>query len=328
MMRFDRFMESALYDPVTGFYERGGRPGRGDADFLTSPEVGPLFGAVIARALDSWWRDQGCPAPFTVVEAGAGPGTLARSVAAAVPGLDCAEALRYVLVERSATLRRLHPQGSESLEDLPSDRFTGVVLANELLDNMALRLLERTEDGWAEVYVEGESEVLRPADDETAAEASRLAPDAALGARVPLQHQAGDWLRRALAKVDGRVVVVDYADGTPSMAGRPWTDWLRTYRSHGRGGSPFQGAGSQDITCEVAVDQLAVVRAPNSDRSQADFLRAHGLGGLADAAATEWQARAHIGDLQAMVARSRVNEAAALSDPGGLGAFRVLEWNA
>jgi SAM-dependent MidA family methyltransferase len=70
-------LEAALYDPATGFYETGGRAGR-RGDFLTSPEVGPLFGAVVARALDRWWDGLGRPDPFVVVDAGAGPGTLAR----------------------------------------------------------------------------------------------------------------------------------------------------------------------------------------------------------------------------------------------------------
>ena len=73
-MRFDEVMELALYHPVGGFYEGGGRAGRGGADFITSPEVGGLFGAVMARALESWWEALGRPDPFLVVEAGAGRG--------------------------------------------------------------------------------------------------------------------------------------------------------------------------------------------------------------------------------------------------------------
>ncbi|HQV56377.1 MAG TPA: hypothetical protein PKV27_00085, partial [Ilumatobacteraceae bacterium] len=73
---FDEFMSLALYG-VAGFYSVGGRAGR-RGDFITSPEVGPLFGAVLARALDAWWADLGSPDDFTVVEVGAGPGTLAR----------------------------------------------------------------------------------------------------------------------------------------------------------------------------------------------------------------------------------------------------------
>src|SRR5215213_9313391 len=95
-------MDLALYDPAHGFYATGGGAGR-RGDFLTSPEVGPLFGAVVARALDAWWDDLGRPDPFLVVEAGAGTGTLARDVLAAGPA--CGPALRYVLVERSESLR-------------------------------------------------------------------------------------------------------------------------------------------------------------------------------------------------------------------------------
>src|SRR5436190_1620189 len=94
---FDEVMELALYHPEHGFYSAGGGAGRG-ADFLTSPEVGPLFGRVLARALDAWWRDLGEPDPYVVVEVGAGAGTLARHVLDAGP--ECAPALRYVLVER------------------------------------------------------------------------------------------------------------------------------------------------------------------------------------------------------------------------------------
>jgi SAM-dependent MidA family methyltransferase len=121
----------------------------------------------------------------------------------------------------------------------------------------------------------------------------------------------------------GRVVVIDYADTTESMAARPWTDWLRTYRSHERGSVPLSDLGMQDITCEVAIDQLP---SPASNTAQADWLRAHGIDELVEAGRKVWVERAHVGDLEAMKARSRVSEAAALTDSAGLGAFRVLEW--
>jgi SAM-dependent MidA family methyltransferase len=273
----------------------------------------------------------------------------------------CAAALRYVLVERSTALRRqqvellaieparlaLGPMGPEdpdlgrrpiaglgplvtSLAEGPAGPFVGVVLANELLDNIAFRLLERTSGGWAEVRVgEALDEVLVPAEREVADEAQRLAPEAAPGSRIPLQHRAQAWLRHALTSLDvGRVVTIDYADSTASLARRPWTDWVRTYRAHGRGGHPLDRLGEQDVTCEVAVDQLAQVRRPARDRTQAEFLRAHGLDVIVDEARAAWQARAHIGDLEALQHRSRVTEAQALTDPSGLGAFRVLEWEA
>ena len=60
-LRVDEFLERALYDPAAGFYGAGrGRAGR-RGDFLTSPEVGPLFGAVLARAIEGWWDEAGRP---------------------------------------------------------------------------------------------------------------------------------------------------------------------------------------------------------------------------------------------------------------------------
>ncbi len=358
-LRFDRFVEAALYGPG-GFFTSVGRGAGRRADFVTSVEVGSLFGAVVARALDAEWVRLGRPDPFVVVEAGAGRGALARDVLQAEP--ECAPALRYVCVERSARLRAeaeallpVEPpatvlglgraRGPDDdvsvvaagpsvavLADLPVPVPFGVVLANELLDNLPFRLLERREAGWAEVFVgpgptEGTlAEVLVDAPPETVA-ATGLAPDAGPGARVPFQQAARAWLARAGTVVGaGRVVVVDYADTTASLARRPWRDWLRTYRGQGRGGAPLDHPGDQDLTCEVAVDQLARVRVPRSDRPQAEWLAGHGMDELVAAARSTWHERAGVGDLAALAARSRMGEAEALGDPAGLGAFRVLEW--
>jgi SAM-dependent MidA family methyltransferase len=121
-------------------------------------------------------------------------------------------------------------------------------------------------------------------------------------------------------------VVIDYADTTPSMATRqPW-EWVRTYRLHGRGEDPLTDLGLQDVTCEVAVDQVAAARPLALDQPQADFLRAHGIDALVDEARAQWEAAAAAPTVEALKSRSRVAEAAALLDPTGLGAFRVLEW--
>jgi SAM-dependent MidA family methyltransferase len=357
-LRFDEVLELALYQEQAGFYAAGAGAGRDRGDFLTSPEVGPLFGTVLARALDTWWEDLGRPDPYVVVDAGAGSGALATAVLAARPA--CSPALRYVLVERSPRWRErqsrrlplepadlvlgptavtdadLGPQPVPglgplvtALDDLPAGPFEGVVFANELLDNLPFRLLERGAGGWREVRVLPDlTELLVEAADDVATEAAAFAPDATPGARIPLQHQARRWLRAALAALTGgRVVVVDYADTTPALASRPWTDWVRTYREHRRGGHPLEDLGEQDVTCEVAVDQLAHLAPPALDRTQAEFMRAHGIDERADDARGAWQARAHVGDLEALEARSTVSEAAALTDPAGLGGFRVLEWD-
>jgi len=350
---FDEVVELALYHPEHGFYSTGRGAGR-SGDFLTSPEVGPLFGAVLARAFDDWWRDLDEPDPYVVVEAGAGAGTLAGHVLNARP--RCLRALRYVLVERSERLRdaqrgRLpmeparqvlgpsivtdpdegpHPQPGvgplvTSLAELPQRSFTGVVVANELLDNLPFDLLEKEPLGWAEVRVDDDlRETLVPAATDLALHAERLAPDAPPGSRVPLQRPAAAWVRSALAILErGQITAFDYASTTGEMARRPWTEWVRTYRGHGPGGHPLENLGEQDITCEVAVDQLP---SPDTARTQEDFLRAHGLDALVDEAARAWEERAHIGDLDALEHRSRVTEASALTDPEGLGAFQVFEW--
>jgi SAM-dependent MidA family methyltransferase len=338
---FAEVMELALYDSEGGFYAAHGSAGR-RGDFITSPEVGPLFGAVVANALDDWWRAAGKPDPFVIVEAGAGVGTLARSVLAAAP--ECAPTLRYVLVERSARLRERHgeylalesaahafaPDRDENDdEQRPPDLPTGpivvslselprvgahVVLANELLDNLPVDLLEHVDGRTCEVRVglDGErlTEVLIP---------SELSIESG---REPVQAAAARWVHDARA-LGGRVVAIDYADTSASMAARPWTEWLRTYRSHERGVDPLTDLGTQDITCDVAVDQLP---RPTSNTAQADWLRAHGIDELVEEGRNVWEERAHIGDLEAMRARSRVSEAEALTDPEGLGAFRVLEW--
>ena len=105
---FRRFMDLALYGEH-GFFTgvTAGHAGR-RGDFLTSPEVGPLFGAVVARFLDAEFVRLGRPAPFTVIDAGAGPGTLARAVLAARPA--CTTSLRYVAVELSAAQTRPTPR--------------------------------------------------------------------------------------------------------------------------------------------------------------------------------------------------------------------------
>jgi len=347
---FSTFVDVALYDPDHGFYTGGGGAGR-RRDFITSPEVGPLFGAVMARALDTWWTELGEPDPYVVVEAGAGVGTLAVSVLAAAP--RCAPALHYVLVERSAELRARHRThlalvdpsvalGSgpgdgplvTSLAELPSGPLTGVVLANELLDNLAVDLLAATPAGWEEVRIGVDAddrlvEVNVPATAADVGRAEQLAPAARPGRRIPVHRQAAAWLGDALGALErGRVVVIDYATPlTADLAARPPADWLRTYRGHERAGGPLDAPGTADITVEVAIDQLVSAVGPvDVDRSQAGFLRAFGIDELVAAGRQEWHARAAVADLDALRARSRVREAEALLDPGGLGSFRVVEW--
>jgi NADH dehydrogenase [ubiquinone] 1 alpha subcomplex assembly factor 7 len=278
---------------------------------------------------------------------------------------ECERALRYVLVERSPALReaqhellRVEPFEDAlgpvvrtnddaplpvtgmgpivtALDELPAVGLDGVVMANELLDNLPFRIVERTADGWAEVLVafEGDQlvETVVPALDELAAEADAVAADAVVpaGARLPVPTRITDWLHScATALRHGMLVVVDYVATASELVERGPDGWLRTYREHGRGDPPLVAPGDQDITVDVPAEYLvhAASRAGFELAvavTQAEWLASLGIASLVDDARVAWEARAHVGDLEAVRQRSRVTEAAALVDPAGLGAHRV-----
>ena len=367
---FDAFVAEALYG-AGGFFASGRGAGRGiggeqAADFITSPEIGPVFGALVGVALDRWWDALEQPDPYLVVEAGAGRGRLASDVLRAGP--ECLRALRYVLVERSATLRdaqrglvRLEPPdvafgpfvagpdapepvlGSgpvvTSLDELPGVEFEGVVVANELLDNLPFGIASFTGSRWAEVRVglddAGEFvETVVPAQpaDEVALVRATSGLSPAAGARLPIPRGIEDWLCAVASTLRrGYLVVLDTMDTAEGVLARgAGSDgWLRTYRGHAAGGSPLVDPGSRDIVADVVVEQLRHAAADAgfvvaADTSQAAWLDALGLAAMVDDGRRIWEERAAIGDLAALEARSRATQAAALTDPAGLGSHRVV----
>ena len=362
---FDRFVEVALYEPGAGFFATGRGAGRAGSDFMTSPEVGSLFGACVARALDRLWRAQESPDPFFVIEAGAGRGRLARDVLRAGPA--CLPALHYVLVERSEPLREAQRESLDlepadealgpfvrespgdqpvamsglgpvfvSLEELPALELDGVMLANELLDNLPFGIGQWDGARWQEVRVgldhDDFAEVLVPAPDDEASALAQVCGGSTpeVGARLPIPRGIDAWIAacsRVLRR--GTIVALDYVDDGAGLLARGAANWLRTYRAHERGGGPLEAPGDQDLTADVVREQL--VRAARAsgfavagDQSQAEWLRDLGIDDLVIDGRKSWEARAHIGDLEALAGRSRANEARALCDPGGLGAHRVV----
>jgi SAM-dependent MidA family methyltransferase len=322
---FEQYMSLALYGKG-GFYQDGGKAGR-RGDFITSPEVGPLFAAVIARYLDDCWNELGCPSSFDVVEVGAGRGTLARGIFDAQP--KCISALKYVAVEISAAQRALHPSFVESVDVFPDRIIQGVVLANELLDNLPFKLF--VYDGtWKEAFVAmGDGgkfvEVLRTVD---------VIPDvlpktAPLGSRAPIQTAASQWLLDMSQKLGrGSVLVFDYcSESTSEIAVTPWREWLRTYKDHDRGVHYLIEPGSQDITTQVMIDQLMMAVPALSVTQQSEWLHKWRIDELVAAGNKYWEEHKSSPDIAAMKMRSRINEAQALTDRDGLGAFSVLELN-
>jgi SAM-dependent MidA family methyltransferase len=239
-------------------------------------------------------------------------------------------ALKYVAVEISDSQRAMHPDFVESVESFPDRSIQGVVLANELLDNLPFKLF--VYDGaWKEAFVAlGDGgkfvEVLRQVD-EIPEVLPKLAP---LGSRAPIQVAASQWMLDASQKLSkGKVLVFDYcSQSTSEIAVSPWREWLRTYKNHERGMHYLLEPGIQDITTQVMVDQLMVAVPELAVSKQSEWLQHWGIQDLADEGARYWEQHKSSPDRYAMKMRSRTNEVKIVSDIAGLGAFLVLEGTA
>ncbi len=322
-MPYADLVEVALYDADYGFYASGGRAGR-RGDFLTSPEVGPLFGHVVSHAIDAEWDRLGQPDDFTVVDFGAGPGTLARSILAASP--RCGRQLCYQAIERSTLQREQHPEGVVSLEELTDEHIgsgtTGVVIANELLDNLAFTPVRWDDDGTAlfsTVDLGEDDELIEVFAPEPSRSASQLIADRS----VVDQTDAGVWVRHMTENVlaRGKVIVIDYARlRTEDVE-------IRTYSEHGRAGEPLESLGAKDITVDVDLEAIQRFAGTASAISQQhEWLRTHGIDALVEQGRATWEREAAVGGLAALRAKSRLREAGSLCDPVGLGGFTVAEW--
>ena len=320
---FEQYMGLALYGEG-GFYQDGGKAGR-RGDFITSPEVGPLFAAVVARYLDNCWNELGCPESFDVVEVGAGPGTLARGIFDAQP--QCLSAMKYVAVEISESQRAMHPDFVESAEEFPDRMIQGVVLANELLDNLPFKLF--VFDGtWKEAFVGFDHsgrfvELLRNVNNIPEV----LPASAPLGSRAPIQEAVARWMLDVTRKLSrGKVLVFDYcSESTSEIAVTPWREWLRTYKNHERGEHYLLEPGSQDITSQVMIDQIMVPIPELVVTKQSDWLQHWGIQDLVTEGAKYWEQHKSSPDVLALKMRSRANEARVITDISGIGAFSVLE---
>jgi SAM-dependent MidA family methyltransferase len=320
---FEQYMGLALYG-TGGFYQDGGKAGR-RGDFITSPEVGPLFAAVVARYLDNCWHELGRPDSFDVVEVGAGPGTLARGIFDAQP--KCLSAVKYVAVEISESQRAMHPEFVESAESIPDRSIHGVVLANELLDNLPFKLFV-CDGEWKEAFVAvGDGgkfvEVLRSVENIPEV----LPKNAPLGSRAPIQVAASQWMCDVTQKLSsGKVLIFDYcSESTSEIAVSPWREWLRTYKDHERGVHYLHDPGSQDITSQVMLDQLLNSLPGLSTRSQAEWLQTWGISELVSEGNQYWEEHKSSPDVAALKMRSRLSELNVLMELSNSGGYSALE---
>lgn len=301
---FSRFMELALYAPGLGYYSAGASKFGAEGDFVTAPELGPVFAACVAEAVAPVLRQIGPQARF--LELGGGTGAFAEVTLKRLLELDALPD-RYAILEPSAQLRhrqrerlreRLVPPVFELLEwpDGPfGDEWDGVLFANEVIDALPTpRFAIRDEEVFEEYVVaegEGFARTLRPADD-FLANAVRLAErrlerPLAEGYRSELLPQLPYWIQAVSGGLRrGAMLFVDYgyprseyyaperADGT-----------LRAYYRHRMHAEPLLWPGLQDLT--ASVDFTALVEAGVAAGfdlagycNQASFLLGNGLAGV------------------------------------------------
>jgi SAM-dependent MidA family methyltransferase len=237
-MPFDRYMAMALYQPGLGYYVNGLHKFGATGDFVTAPEQGPLFARALARQLDEIGEALG--QPWTLLELGAGSGVLAREllVSMRVPPA------RYLILEPSAVLREVQqetltlPAGLrnriEWVDQPPTEPFSGMVLANEVIDALPVsrfrlengRMLELAVDvvgdrlGWT---AKAPTERLNTA---LQALAERLPHTLTDGFESDICLDLGSWLATVTAPLQrGVALFIDY--------GYPRADYYHPDRSGG-----------------------------------------------------------------------------------------------
>ena len=273
---FDRYMELALYAPGLGYYSNGRRKFGAAGDFVTAPEISPLFSRCLARQAAECLRNIGGGA---VLEVGAGSGRMAADMLAELEVLD-ARPGRYQILELSPSLKRAQYEmlearvphllaGVEWLQDLPERGFDGVVIGNELLDAMPVHRFRRQANAWQELSVawcakgpcDRWTEIVSPglgAAMQTLWPRAGEVPD---GYTSEVNLRVAPWLQTVAARMHrGYVLLIDYgytqaeyyhperAQGT-----------LICHFRHRAYADPYRLPGLQDMTANV--DFTAVARA-------------------------------------------------------------------
>jgi len=269
---FARYMELALHAPGLGYYSAGARKFGPDGDFVTAPELGPLFARTLARQAAQVVRATG----GDILELGAGSGRLACDLIAELAALDCLPR-RYRILETSAELKARQaallqqelPQLAacvEWLDALPAS-FTGFAFGNEVLDAMPVHVIRARADGIAELGVAFDGEKFswsaRPAQGAVlmAAQALNLPDNENEDYTTEIGLAAQAFVRTLATRLEhGVALFIDY--GFPAReyyhAQRNQGTLICHYRQHAHD-DPFALVGLQDITAHV--DFSAIARA-------------------------------------------------------------------
>ena len=297
---FARYMELALYAPGLGYYSAGAAKFGAAGDFITAPELGFVFARCLARALAPLLRKT-CG---DVLEFGPGSGALAAELLCELERLD-ALPRRYRLLEPSADLRQrqrarvmqqcAHLEKTiEWLDAPPGQPWSGVLVANEVIDALPVRLFALRDDGLFARAVSVGADGL-PGWREVGADAAlRQQVDAALGALAPalprpyrseVRPMLAPWLAEVTRSLEhGAALFIDYgySDGG-FYAPQRREGTLRCHYRHRAHDDPLFWPGLQDITAWVDFDALAAAAGAcgltaEPVGTQAQFLIAHGLG--------------------------------------------------
>ncbi|MCG7756467.1 MAG: SAM-dependent methyltransferase [Nitrosomonas sp.] len=300
---FEHYMNLALYAPGMGYYSSGATKLGSAGDFVTAPEISPLFGRTLAQQL---WQISQHLTRFNILEFGAGSGKLARDI---LLELEKSAALpeKYYILEVSADLRerqqsRLKQEiphladRIEWLEQLP-DQFTGVVLANEVLDAMPVHIVKWHDDTvlergvtWQNDQFAWQDRVIQ--DQELLTIAQQLTPEISPD-NQPIDYVseinlAAVHFMRSLTSTlqQGIILLIDYGFGRSEYyhPQRNQGTLMCHYRHHAHD-DPFYLPGLQDITSHI--DFSAITQAGQSGglvllgyTTQAYFLLNCGITGI------------------------------------------------
>lgn len=259
---FDRYMALALYAPGLGYYANASRkfgslPASG-SDFVTAPELSPLFGQALATQVAEALERTGTT---EVWEFGAGSGALARELLQALGD----RVTRYTIVELSASLRERQQQALAAaggkvqwVSELPA-QIRGVVVGNEVLDAMPVKLLARRQGIWHERGVAIEDGRLAWSDRVTDLRPP-LEP-AGAGDYVTEIHPQADAFMRTLAErlEAGAAFFIDY--GFPEAEyyhPQRHMGTLMCHRGHLADPDPLEAPGEKDITAHVDFTGIAM----------------------------------------------------------------------
>jgi len=315
-------MERALYGPG-GFYLGHDGPA---AHFRTSVHASPLFATAVVRLLREVDATLGHPDQLAFADLAAGRGELISAVYEQLDGDPLADRVRLVAVELAERPAGL-PGAIEWLDELPGgggkagERLTGLVLANEYLDNVPCDVVELTASGLRQVLVAMDGSEQLGAEPDPAA-LSWLAewwPLSEVGQRAEVGRRRDTAWRATVGRLArGVAVAVDYSH---TRDARPPLGTLTGY-AHGRQVEPVPD-GSCDITAHVALDSCAEAGRPSATwsltLSQRQALRRLGISGERPEHAMA--GRDPSGYLRAL---ARAGQAAELTAEGGLGEFGWL----